>query len=520
MSTEATPKQTGRRTTAPGLDLRSWLDELRRHGELLEIEEEVDWRYELGCIVRRVFDIPGGGPAVLFKNISGYQKTAGRKFFAGSLSSHKRLALMFGLPADASPHSLVQRYLQGLEKPRKATTVKTAVCKEVVRKEKEVDLLDFPVPHFHPMDGGRYMGTLQLVVTKDPDTGLQNTGVYRMMLHDRNHLGTLFLSRQDWDTHFGRWRARGERMPVAICFGPPQVTLLAAAAKLDHPPDEMAYAGGFAGRPIPLVKCEMVDLKVPADCEIVLEGYVDDDPKTFRLEGPLGEYMGYMGGAPALRPVITVTCLTHRKDPILQGTVEGRPVPGANEDHYTASLVTAGYALQLLRKHDIEALDAAAPLGAMGFNKVIVSVRQQRQGEAMQLASLLWGSRASFFRFKEVVVVDEDIDVHNPAMVEFAVATRVDPAQDITVVRGFPGIPLDPRIPPEEKLPWMGGGHWSRVLIDATRPYAWRAREEWGGRRFPPVQHWPTEIEDLVDEKWIRYGLGDYPRPPRWNSTY
>lgn len=501
-------------------DFRAWLDLLGNNGQLVEINQEVDWKYEIGCLIRRIFDIPGGGPAVLFKRIKGYHNKAGKKFFAGSFSSYQRIALAMGLPPDTSYKDLVFSYIKGIEHPLRPILVNTGPCKEVICKGKQVNLLNFPVPYLHPLDGGRYIGTFHLVVTKDPETGIQNVGMYRMMVHDRKHLGTLFLSRQDWEVHFRKWGAQGKKMPIAVCFSPPQVVLLTAVAKLPHPPDEFAYAGGLAGEPIKLVKCETVDLEVPADCEIVCEGYVDFDPTTFRLEGPFGEYMGYMAGKPVRRPVVEINCVTHRKDPILQGTLEGRPVPGANEDHYVSSIITSVYAYRLLKEHKFDVVGVCAPLSANGYNKVIIAIRQQRQGEAMQIASLLWGSSTSFFRFKEVIVVDEDIDVYNPGMVEFAVATRVDPIHDIKIVDGFPGIPLDPRIHPSEKQPWMGGGRWSRVCIDATRPFTWPAEESWGGKRFPPVQHWPDEVEDLIDAKWEKYGLGKYLLPSRWRNTY
>lgn len=502
------------------IDLKGWLELLKRNGELVEIEEEVDWKFEMGCLIRRIFDIPGGGPAVLFKNIKDYRDKEGRKFFAGSFSSYRRIALSMGLSPETPYKDIVFEYIKRIENPISPVLVSSGPCKEIIRKTNEIDLLCFPVPHFHPLDRNRYMGTFHLVVTKDPATGVQNVGMYRMMVHDQNHLGTLFLSRQDWEIHYKKWGVRGEKMPIAICFGPPQIVLLTAFAKLEHPPDEYTYAGGLAGEPIRLVKCETVDLEVPAESEIVLEGHVDLDPSTFRLEGPFGEYMGYMGGKPAMRPVVEINCITHRKDPILQGTLEGRCVPGANEDHFGTSIITAAYAYRLLKEHKIDVVGVCAPLGANGYNKVIVGIRQQRQGEAMQVASLLWGSEMSFFHFKEVIVVDEDIDVYNPNMVEFAVATRVDPIHDIKIVDGFPGMPLDPRIHPSEKEHWMGGGRWSRIFIDATRPFTWPAEEAWGGRRFPPVQHWPDEIEDIIDAKWKKYGLGDYPLPSRWKNTY
>jgi 4-hydroxy-3-polyprenylbenzoate decarboxylase len=498
-------------------DLRSWLKLLKANGELVEIEEEVDWKFEMGCLIRRIFDISGGGPAVLFKNIKGYKNKTGRKFFAGSFSSYKRIAMAMGLAPQTPYQDIVSEYIKKTENYIPPIVVSQGPCKEVIHKDKDVDLLNFPVPHLNPFDGGRYMGTFHLVVTKDPETGIQNVGMYRMMVNDRNHLGALLIPIQHWGVHFAKYTSKRRKMPVAICFGPPQIVLLTAMAKFQHPPDEFAYAGGLAGEAIKLSKCETVDLEVPAESEIILEGLMDFDPSTFRFEGPFSEYMGYMAGKPTKRPVVEVRCITHREDPILQGTLEGRCVPGANEDHHCMSIVNAAYAYRLLKNYNIDVVGAFAPLGATGCNKVIIAIRQHRQGEAMQIASLLWGA---FGFFKEVVIVDEDIDVCNPNMVEFAIATRVDPIDDIRIVDGFPGIPLDPRISPSEKESWMGGGRWSKVCIDATRPFTWPPQKSWGERKFPPVQHWPDEIENMVDSKWKKYGLGNYTLPPRWNNTY
>jgi 4-hydroxy-3-polyprenylbenzoate decarboxylase len=500
--------------------MRQWLKILKKHGELLEITEEVDWKYEMGCLIRRIIDIPGGGPAVLFKNIKGYQDTVGKEYFTCSFSSFKRIALALGLPPEASYRDIYHKYLKGMTNPIPPVMVDDGPCKEVIKKGEDVDILSFPSPHFHPDDGGQYIGTFHLVVSKDYDTGVSNVGMYRMMVHDRNTVGALLLSSQDWEIHLRKWTESGRKMPLALCLGPPQTVLLTALASLEHPPDEYAVSGGLAGEAIKLVKCETLDLEVPADCEVVLEGHVNGDPNSFRSEGPLGEYMGYMTGGPSPKPVVEIDCMTHRKDPIHQGSLEGRCVPGAPEDHHCAAIFSAAHAFDLLRKNKVDVIDVHAPLGSNGYNKVIVAIRQHRRGEATQVASLLWGSPASFIRYKEVVVVDEDIDVQNPALVEFAITTRCDPANDITIVDNTPAIPLCPRIHPTEKERFMGAGRWARMCIDATRPFDWRPEEAWGGRRFPPVQHWPDEIEDVVEDKWEKYGLGGYFLPPRWKMTY
>lgn len=501
-------------------DLRSWITTLEDKGQLVRIKEEVDWKYEMGCILRRIFDIPGGGPAVLFENIKRYNSSHGKSFFSASLSSYKRIALAMELPIDTPYQELIQEYRRRIKEPIKPILVDRGPCKEVMEKGEEVDLTEFPVPHLHPMDGGRYMGTFHTVITKDPETGWVNMGMYRMMLHDEKHLGAYILPFQHWGIHFVNYRKKGKKMPVAVCFGSSQLNILTAFAPLDHPPDEYSYTGGLAREPVQLVKCETVDLEVPADAEIVVEGEIDYDPSTFRSEGPFGEYFGYMAGHASPKPVIAVKCVTHRKDPILQGTLEGRPVPGANEDHHGMSVVVAAYVYELLEKAGVEVTGVSLPLAAQGYTHIIIGIRQKHQGEALRVASIIWGSKAATAFFKHVIVVDEDIDVYSWPMVEFAISSRVNAAKDITIVEGFHGSPLDPIIPPEEKASWMGAGKWARVCIDATRPFQWPPREEWGGRKFPPVQAWPKEIEDLVDKRWEKYGLEKYPKPSPWKETY
>lgn len=498
-------------------DLREWIDLLEKNEQLVRIKEEVDWQYEIGCIIRRVYDIPGGGPALLFENIKGYKNSHGKRFFGASLASYKRIALAMGLPMDTPYPQLIQEYLRRTKKPIPPVVVKNAPCKEVIEKGKKVNLLEFPVPHLHPMDGGRYMGTFHLVITKDPETGMLNMGMYRMMLHDSCTLGGYLLSFQHWGQHAAKYR---EKMPIAICFGPTQNLLLTAFAPLEHPPDEFHYSGGLSGKPVRLVPCETHDLMVPADCEIVLEGHLNLEPSTFRQEGPFGEYVGYTCGRASPKPTITINCVTHRKDPIFQGTLEGRSAPGANEDHHGMSVVLAAFVYDLLKRSGIDVTGVNMPASAQGATHAIIGIRQKHQGEALRVASLLWGTKPSIFAFKMVTVVDEDIDVFNPAMVEFAISTRVYAKEDIKIIDGFHGSPIDPSIPVEDRAPWMGAGRWARVLIDATRPFHWPPREEWGGRKFQPVQAWPDNIEKLIDKKWERYGLGQYERPPAWKSTY
>ncbi len=485
------------------LDLREWIATLKKEGELKEIGCGVDWDLEIAYIEQKVLE--ENGPALLFTNIKDHQETRGRKFFIGSLGTYGRIALALNLPRDISPALLMHRQRERSRHPIKPLEVKDGPVKENILDSKEIDLFQFPIPKYHQKDGGRYISTFNGVVTKDPETGWINVGLYRGMVHeDRKSIGVLLAMA----THWGMMAAKyaGMKRPMEVAFvigGDPLLPYVACSPYL---PEVCEYEilGALRGEPIELVKCETVDLLVPARAEIVIEGTISLDPKDWKVEGPFGEYTGFYGGRRSLKPSVEVSCITHRDDPILQGSLEGPPY---DEGALIQSLTASSFALDCLRHCIIPGvLDAWVPPVTHG-NDVIVKIKKSYQGQAKQIASALWGS--GLWWFKNVMVVDEDIDIHDWDQLLWAFSWRVwDYDEDLAVLRGCQGSPLDPSIPPHLKDPVrMGGaGRWNRLCIDATKDWRLETVEEWEGERFPPPNRY-LPIPERIKERWKEYGL-------------
>src|SRR5262245_46212933 len=305
-------------------DLRGWMDALKAAGELHAIDAEVDWNIELGTIARMAQG-PGTGPALLFNNIKDYNKPASRcrRVFTGALSNYRRIAMMLGFPRDTHPRELVKlgrTILTGAIPPK---IVKTGPVKENIVTGTDVDLYEFPAPYWNRLDGGRYLLTYGGVVTKDPND-VMNVGVYRGMIADKTHIPILMWRAQHIGHHVTDWQQAGKsEMPVAVALGWEPSLDFTAGAPVAKGTCEYDVMGAIRGAPVELVKCETVDLYVPATAEMVIEGYLDFDPKTYLMEGPFAEVTGYVAGDKSPKPTIRVTAITHRNDAILRGTIEG-----------------------------------------------------------------------------------------------------------------------------------------------------------------------------------------------------
>ena len=491
-------------------DMRGWIECLKQHGELHEIDAEVDWDVELGTIARRAIG-RGNGPALLFRNIKGY--TAGRctQVFAGSMSTYSRLALMFGLPINASITDLVKA-VRAMFKQRVApVVVATGPVRENILKGDDIDLFEFPVPRWNRRDGGRYICTMQGTVTADPDTGRLNVGIYRGMIGKKNTIPTLLQAAQNWGQDFVKYTARGEDMPVACVIGwEPSLPFLGATPL---PPDVSEYdvMGAIRGRPVELVKCETVPLLVPASAEIVIEGWISADPKTFEMEGPYGEFTGYYAGDQGPKHTIRVTAITHRNNPILQGTTEGT-LPGLqSENGVMSSVLRAAVAWNVLDSAGVPGVTDVHCPAANNGTTLIIQMRPTYRGQARQAAMAVWGSSAAHVRYKHVWVVNDDIDIHDYAALDWAFAWRVNAAEgDILMVPGTFGPVIDPSIRREfRNAIKYGSGRWCRVLIDATINLDYEPDPEYGGERYPPTVMPDKEDWDRVSRRWKELGLSD-----------
>ena len=310
-------------------DLRGWISALKTAGELHEINAEVDWNIELGTIMR-LAQGPGTGKALLFNNIKGYNKPTSRcrRIFGSALNNTRRIAMMLGLPPETHPRELVKigrTIMQGSIAPR---VVKGGPCKENVVRGKDIDLDEFPTPYWNRLDGGRYLITYAGVVSKDPDTGVMNVGIYRGMVGARDKIPILMWRAQHIGHHVTAWQQHGHKeMPVAVVIGWEPALGFCAGSPVPKGVCEYDVMGAIRGEPVDLVECETCDLQVPASAEIVIEGMLGLEPDSYMMEGPYAEVTGYVGGEQLPKPTIRVTCITHRSDPILRGTIEGS-LPG------------------------------------------------------------------------------------------------------------------------------------------------------------------------------------------------
>jgi UbiD family decarboxylase len=491
-------------------DIRGWIKALDNAGELQRVEAEVDWDIELGTVAR-LAQGAGTGPAVLFNNIKDYGANARcRQVFTGGLSSARRVAMMFGMAPDTHPRELVKLGRTVLSDSVAPKVVATGPVKENIVKGADVDLYELPVPQWNRLDGGRYIMTYGGVVTKDPDTNVMNVGIYRGMIGDKNHIPILMWRAQHIGHHVTAWQQKGHKeMPIAVAIGWEPSLGFVAGSPVPKGLCEYDVIGAVRGAPVELVKCETVDLHVPASAEIVIEGYLGLEPETFMMEGPFAEVTGYVAGDKSPKPTIRVTAITHRKDPIFRGTIEGS-MPGCfSENGMCSSIMRAATAWNVLDRAGVPGItDVWCPPVQAGVN-IFVQINQSYRGQAKQVANALWGSSAGHVRYKHVTVVDTDIDIHDYAAVDWAVAYRVNAGEDdIVIMPATFGLGLDPSTRKRDRNTSLyGTGKWNRMLIDATINLDHDPDPDLGGARFPPTV-WPEKKDiDAVKARWGELGF-------------
>jgi 4-hydroxy-3-polyprenylbenzoate decarboxylase len=481
-------------------DLNEWIETLEKEGELRRVKAKVDWNLEIGGIVQEVFNKKG--PALLFENIKDYENAFCKKLFTASLSTYPRIALALGLPKDTPAKEIIKVYMGRVEKLVKPVIVDSGPVKQNKLMGEKVNLLGIPVPKWHHRDGGRFIGTCDGVVTKDPETGWVNIGLYRRQLHDRNHTGLVIVHGQHIWRHWRTYKKLGRKtMPVAVVNGWDPVLPLVACSS--QPPEVCEYdiMGALRQKPVELVKCETVDLEVPANAQIVYEGEVGLDLETFKMEGEFGEYAGYYQRKASPKPVFTVNCITYRNDPIFQGTLEGVPI---NEDHMMESINFSALIWNFLNSQMIGVTGVNADPSTAWAN-LVVQLDNSYVGQVFQAASLVWGYDKSNFVAKNVIAVDEDIDIFDLGKVLWAWAYRVDPKRDYHYFPGLYGA-SDPVIQAKDRI---GGTSYlgTKVLIDATKWIGHPRDPELWNEKFPPSAYPDEETMKLVRKRWEEYGI-------------
>jgi len=479
------------------LDLREYIDALESEGELVRISKEVDWDLELSAVIRRSYDL--GAPAPLFENIKGYPR--GYRILGApvGLSSKPgrtlaRLAISLGFPADATFTEIVEGCTAKRRERLKPVIVDSGPCKENIFLGDQVNLLKLPIPFFHQGDGGRYIGTWHIVVTKDPDTGWVNWGMYRLMVIDERTMGCLLRPDQHIGAHYyQKYEPKGKPMEFAVAIGTEPVSSIIGAVRVPAGVDEADVVGGIRGKPIELVKCETVDLFIPASSEIIIEGIVP--PFKRKEEGPFGEYVGYLRRGSSPEPVFEVTALTHRNNPIQVHSCMGVPV---DDSDVVTTVIRASDIMDDLRQKGFPIRMVYLPPEAVG-HLAVISTDVPFTNFAKHVAFAVWGS-TSGRTIWYLIVVDEDINPMNMDEVIWALTTRCHPGKGIFSTGSAWGIPLLPFLSQYEKDHYLG----YEVLFDCTWPKDWP--EETIPIKASFDQVWPKHIQDLVLKNWQEYG--------------
>jgi len=466
-------------------DLREWIGLVEDLGELKRISG-ANWNLEMGAITEILGrDGPYPPPAVLFDEVPDYPK--GFRTIFGTTGSVQRAALSLGLDNVRTGTELVKAYREKTRafRPIPPKYVETGPVFENVDSGPDVDLFKFPVPMMHEIDGGRYIGTNCLVITKHPDEEWVNLGTYRVMVHDKDRTAFFISPGKHGRIQRDLYLQRKEPCPVAVSVGHDPLLFLAAGNEVDYGLSEYDYAGGFKGEPIEVVRARATGLPIPARAEIVFEGEAVWDER--QKEGPFGEWTGYYGSGERDEPVIRVKNVYYRNKPILTCSKPSRP---PSDYSFSKGIVKSALIWEELEKcgvPNVKGVWCHEAGGGRLFN--VVSIEQSYPGHSRQAALIASQTHAGGYLNRFVVVVDEDIDPSNLFDVVWAMSTRCDVADDIDILRKCWSGPLDPVIPTELK------GFNSRAIIDACRPYAWKDS-------FPPVAECSKELRDRTFAKW------------------
>ncbi|HAO92711.1 MAG: menaquinone biosynthesis decarboxylase [Deltaproteobacteria bacterium GWC2_56_8] len=480
-------------------DLRDFLSTLEKKGLLKRIKTEVDPNLEIAEVQDRLVRI--GGPAVIFEKVKGYKLPVVGNLFG----TRERVAL--GLGVEEAELREIGEFIALLQRPEPPEglwdavkkipffgkvltlgpkTVRSGECQEVVETGDDADLSSIPIIKCWPKDAGPLI-TWPLVVTQSPDGGPFNVGVYRMQYLDRHRAIMRWLAHRGGAKHQREWEKTGRPMPVAVAIGAEPATIIAGVTPVPEDVGEFHFAGILRKKAIELVECKTIPLKVPASAEIILEGEIrhgDTAP-----EGPFGDHTGYYNAAEPF-PVFHLKAITRRKDAHYLTTITGRP---PKEDAVIGTVLNNIY-LPSLKLQFPEVVDFCLPMEAVSYRIAVVSIKKEYPGHARRLMMGIWGVLKQFMYVKYIIVVDDDIDVHNWADVIWAISTRVDPKRDSLIIENTPIDYLDFSSPLEN----LG----SKMGIDATNKYPPEVVRKWGEK-----MEMDRLIVELVDRKWKDYGI-------------
>ena len=463
-------------------DLREFIGLVDKLKALRRVDG-ADPLYEIGGITEVAAGLPDG-PAVLFDNIKGFPR--GFRVFANATTHPRRAALALGLDPALRPLDALKAWMEKRKtlQPRPPVTVKDAAFLANSAIGADVDLSKLPAPTWHRHDGGPFIGSGSIVIMRDPDGGWINASIYRVQVHGKDRVTVQFdhggrhgaiIAKKYWD--------QGKTCPVVVVNGEDPALFIAGFEYLPAGQSEYEFAGAIKGAPIEIVAGPQTGLPIPAHAEIVFEGELLPMSQITLPEGPFGEFTGYYAAAARPGPVMQVTAVHHRDDPILLGSPPMKPPRFHFGLPFRAATIWAN-------------LDAAGVTDVVGAWQhvsqlmTVVALKQRYDGHAKRAALI---AAAHSYMARIVVVVDEDVDPSNLHDVMCAVATRCEPSEQLDVVRNAWSSALDPRIPADAKA--RGVTSHSKVIIEACRPFPWLDK-------FPPTSALSLEEARAIEEKW------------------
>ncbi|MBI4330793.1 MAG: UbiD family decarboxylase [Chloroflexi bacterium] len=467
-------------------DLRVWLQKAKNLGQLDQVDG-ADWDLEIGVITALNWRKPAYH-ALIFDNIKGYPR--GHRVLTSSTSNAALAALTFNLPPNVQGLELLAAVRPKLQEwdasyhKYPVQYVKEGKILENVLSGDSIDLWKFPVPKWHELDGGRYIGTGDAVITRDPDSGDVNLGTYRIMVHEKKMTALYMSPGKHGRIHYEKFHARGEKAPVCISVG--HHPLIFRVGNFQLPAGaEYGYIGAVAGEPVKVIKEEVTGLPIPADADIVIAGF--SPPGKTRVEGPFGEWTGYYASKDRPAPIVEVERVYYRNDPVLVGSPPGRAPSDSSFFNGVVGSARAFNELVAAGVPDVKGVwMGEAPLQQF----LVVSIKQRYAGHAKQAAALASMGRRGAYMGRYTVVVDEDIDPTNLQEVLWAICTRSDPEKDIDLMRRCWSTPLDPTIRKPTNAYFN-----SRAIIDACKPFEWKDE-------FPQEIKISPELVERVKKKF------------------
>ncbi len=485
--------------------LRQFVSAIEELGELVRIGHPVRARLEIAEIADRVMKSPGGGPALLFEHVLlDDGERSPMPVVINVFGSMTRMCLAFGVDdldsvGDRITDLLSPKVPEGLlgklaMVPKLAEVAKfpprsrkgKAPCQQIVLEGDDCDMARLPILTTWPQDGGPYL-TLPLVITQDPHTGIRNVGMYRVQVLGPRSLAMHWQRHKVGAAHWREMAARGERMPVAIALGGDPASIYSGSAPLPPTIDEFIFAGFLRKAPVELVKAKTCDLDVPAEADIVIEGYIDP-AEDLVLEGPFGDHTGFYSLADYY-PKVHVTAITQRADPLYAATLVGRP---PMEDYYMGH-ATERIFLPLLRLTVPEIVDYHMPAPGIFHNLVFVAIDKQYPGQAYKVMNAMWGAGLMSLA-KVIVIVDKDVNVRDPDEAWWIALNNIDPERDVRFTMG----PVDVLDHASREFTYG-----SKMGIDGTRKWA----DEGYHREWPELITMDDATKASIDEMWPHLGI-------------